>query len=315
MSAAVDTLQIGIEDFLNTDDRRVLSAVRNVHAGILLLGKEKLHRLSAADDILLYERFEPLPSAGGGVTIQPVGKNTVGLADIKKRFKAFGVDFDWSRLDTITDIRNNMEHAEYKGPRPAARRAVADAFILIRALLVDVLKEDPATVLGPECWNTLLQNAELFEAELAACRATLENMDWDTKAAAMAAPVLTCVKCLSPLLRQRDPDNTHQHKLELYCSACGADAELGPVLSQAFEQVFGAEHYIAMTDGDEPPTSVCPECGHHTFILDEMRCAACDFDLPEDAECAICGTSLSAEEYFEFDGLCSYHAYVAAKDD
>lgn len=186
MSAAVDTLQIGIEDFSNTDDRRVLSAVRNVHAGILLLCKEKLHRLSPADDILLYDRFEPLPAAGGGVTIEPVGKNTVGLPDIKKRFKTFGIEFDWSRLGTITDIRNHMEHAEYKGSRPAARRAVADAFVIIRALLADVLGEDPSAVLGKACWNTLLKNAELFEAELEACRATLEKVNWNTNAVTAA---------------------------------------------------------------------------------------------------------------------------------
>ena len=47
----------------------------------------------------------------------------------------------------------------------------------------------------------------------------------------------------------------------------------------------------------------------------EGRCAACDFTLPEDAACAICGSSLSAEEYYEYDGLCGYHAHVASKDD
>ena len=41
---AIETIQIGVEDLLRNDERRVLSAVRNVHAGVLLLCKEKLRR-------------------------------------------------------------------------------------------------------------------------------------------------------------------------------------------------------------------------------------------------------------------------------
>ena len=58
---AVESVQIGVEDLLKNDDRRVLSAVRNVHAGVLLLCKEKLRRLSPADELLLAQRFQPRP--------------------------------------------------------------------------------------------------------------------------------------------------------------------------------------------------------------------------------------------------------------
>jgi hypothetical protein len=39
---AVQSVQIGVEDYLSKNSRRALSAVRNVSAGILLLFKEKL---------------------------------------------------------------------------------------------------------------------------------------------------------------------------------------------------------------------------------------------------------------------------------
>jgi hypothetical protein len=43
---AVQSIQIGLEDYRDTDARRLLSAVRNFQAGILLLCKEQLRRLS-----------------------------------------------------------------------------------------------------------------------------------------------------------------------------------------------------------------------------------------------------------------------------
>ena len=205
----------------------------------------------------------------------------------------------------MADIRHHMEHSYYKGSRERARQAVADALLVIRQLLVEALREDPRNALGSECWTALLENADLFEAELQTCRATLETVDWETEAAARALPDFACPSCRSALIRQRDPANTSQQKAVLICSACGKEAELGPVLSQAFDETFGGEAHIAVKDGGEPPISTCPECSE----------AACDFALPEDAACAVCGTGLSAEEYYEHDGLCSYHAHIASKDD
>lgn len=312
---ALESIQIGVEDLLKNDDRRVLSAVRNVHAGVLLLCKEKLRRLSPDDEILLAQRFEPQPDNNGDVSIEAVGRNTVGVDDIKKRFKAFGVSLDWKRFDAMADIRHHMEHSYYKGSRERARQAVADALLVIRQLLVEALQEDPRNALGSECWTALLENADLFEAELQTCRATLETVDWETEAAARALPDFACPSCRSALIRQRDPVNTSQQKAVLICSACGKEAELGPVLSQAFDETFGGEAHIAVKDGGEPPISTCPECSEETYVLEEGRCAACDFALPEDAACAVCGAGLTAEEYYEHDGLCSYHAHIASKDD
>ncbi len=189
---AIESIQIGVEDLLRNDDRRVLSAVRNVHAGALLLCKEKLRRLSPGDEILLAQRFEPQRDDKGEVSIEGVGRNTVGLDDIKRRFKTFDVAFDWKRFDGIAEIRHHMEHSYFKGTRERARQAVADAFMVIRQLLVEALKEDPLKVLGPECWNALLENADLFEAELQACRKTLDNVAWETDAAVRALPDFIC---------------------------------------------------------------------------------------------------------------------------
>ena len=76
---AIASIQLGVEDFQSGDERRSLSAVRNLTAGVLLLFKEKLRQLSPAgsDEVLLKKNIRPTPSAGGGVAFQGVGKKTV----------------------------------------------------------------------------------------------------------------------------------------------------------------------------------------------------------------------------------------------
>ena len=48
LNNAITSIQIGVKDYLESekDPRRVISAVRNIYAGVLLLFKEKLYRLS-----------------------------------------------------------------------------------------------------------------------------------------------------------------------------------------------------------------------------------------------------------------------------
>lgn len=81
----------------------------------------------------------------------------------------------------------------------------------------------------------------IFEAELKACQATLSGVAWETEAAANTLGGVSCPSCRSSLIRQRDPENTKQFELSLYCSACGKNHEVGSVLSLAFEETFGAK--------------------------------------------------------------------------
>ena len=59
---AIDSIQIGVEDFQSVDDRRSVSAVRNIAAGILLLYKEKLCQLSPDDnkELLIKQNIRPV---------------------------------------------------------------------------------------------------------------------------------------------------------------------------------------------------------------------------------------------------------------
>jgi hypothetical protein len=52
---AVVSIQLGLEDFASDDERRIISAARNLYSGVLLLAKEVLRQLSppGSNDILI----------------------------------------------------------------------------------------------------------------------------------------------------------------------------------------------------------------------------------------------------------------------
>ena len=51
---AVVSIQLGLEDFASDDERRIISAARNLYSGVLLLAKEVLRQMSppGSNDIL-----------------------------------------------------------------------------------------------------------------------------------------------------------------------------------------------------------------------------------------------------------------------
>jgi hypothetical protein len=81
---AIASIQLGVEDHKSGDERRSLSAVRNLTAGILLLFKEKLRQLSPAgsDEVLIKERIRPSRDADGSVTFRGEGRKTVDVQAI-----------------------------------------------------------------------------------------------------------------------------------------------------------------------------------------------------------------------------------------
>lgn len=171
---AIESIQIGVEDFGADDPRRILSAVRNLQAGTILLCKEKLARMSPDGESLLMAKLLPIVGLDGVVVFKGQGNKTVDIQGIKDRFKSLGIPFNWKEVDRITAIRNDMEHMFFKGGARLAEEAVSDAFLAVRELLLVVLEEEPVGALGPACWSALLANNDLFVKEVAACRKTLD---------------------------------------------------------------------------------------------------------------------------------------------
>ena len=143
---AIDSIQIGIEDYESDDDRRSVSAVRNISAGVLLLYKEKLCQLSPDDskELLIKQNIRPVQNDDGEIIFEGKGNKTVDVQSIKERFKSLKVTVDWTRFDEINKLRNDLEHYYTAMSPDAVREIVAKSFLLIRDFLSEYLGKDPS---------------------------------------------------------------------------------------------------------------------------------------------------------------------------
>lgn len=312
---AIASIQIGVEDYQSGDERRSLSAVRNLTAGILLLFKEKLRRLSplGSDEVLIKERIRPIRALDGQVTFRGEGKKTVDVQGIKERFKSLGVGTIFERVDEVMRLRNDIEHYRTAAPVENIKILLAKSFIVIRDFIATELDADPAQLLGDTTWGKLLEENDVYERERAICLAALGEISWGSEVLGQVAHHIRCQHCRSDLVRPVDAHVEHRDQLELHCSSCGECSEFDDAIEEATSACFAENSYEIATGGGEPNLTICRSCNRNTFLLPERRCVACNGEL-EYTECAICGEDLGPDEQ-ESNGLCGYHAWQAQKGD
>ena len=81
---AIVSIQLGLEDYESEDERRIVSAARNLYAGVLLLCKEVLRRRSppGSNDILIRTRTKAITETDGSVRLVGAGKKTIDRVDM-----------------------------------------------------------------------------------------------------------------------------------------------------------------------------------------------------------------------------------------
>jgi hypothetical protein len=161
---AIKSLQLALEDFSEGSDQRLLSAVRNLNAGILLLYKSKLAALSppGSDEVLIKKEISPQKLPNGEITFVGRGKKTVDVGQIKARFKFLGVTTDWKRFTKISELRNDIEHYSTTLHRDAIRGMITDTFVIVRDFMTEELGKDAKDELGASAWGTLLSVSDVF---------------------------------------------------------------------------------------------------------------------------------------------------------
>lgn len=312
---AAQSIQLGVEDYQSTDSRRILSAVRNITAGVLLLFKEKLRQLSppGSTDVLIKQRNRIRRSKDGSLQIMGHGKRTVDVAQIEERLGDLGIRVDWTKVNAIVDARNEVEHHSTSLSPALLKTLIYNTFVVISDFITKELGKQPIDLLGPATWNSLLGQADVYKRELDECIAELGRIQWPTELHSRLARELRCGNCSSELLRPVNADERKPLRLEFVCRACGTVMEYGEIVEAAVSQSFYAESYIAMTDGGDPPVEECFECGKDTFVIEAGQCVACGV-TPKYERCARCHAPISVQEQV-FEGLCGYCSHLAEKDD
>jgi len=280
-----------------------------------LLFKEKLRSLSPkdSDEVLIKQKIAPHLSESGVVFVG-AGKKTVDVQEIKDRFTSLGIVVDWKRVDKITRVRNDIEHYCTTESRGRLKELVADSFVVIRDFLASQLGLQPVETLSADTWQVLLEVADVYRAELDECHSQMEAVDWKSDTLALAIEKLRCQECGSELVKPVDPNTDDPAWSSCYCASCGSEFQLdGGMIEGVLAEHFAGDSYTAMTDGGDPPTTVCPECGLDTFVYEEDRCIVCLAGRSY-TECWICGADLDPSEQ-DLGGLCGYHYHVSHKDD
>jgi ribosomal protein L37E len=310
---AVQAIQVGVEDYGVASSPRLLSAARNIHAGILLLFKEALHRLSPADsnDALIMSNIVPTKDANGNIVFVGRGKSTVKTAEIQERFKSLSITTDWKRFEKINRVRNEVEHFYTNVTQAALQGLIADSFLLIRNFIKSELGAEPHDLLGEETWQTMLQVSEVYEEEKKHCEELLNEIDWESDTLSEGIVDLSCKLCGSELLKPKEKNSSYQDAV-LVCSSCGTAEGFDSFIPRAIEAALEADAYISMKDGGESPYVSCPECGLDTYVVQENRCASCG----ESAEttCIRCGSGIPPEELMS-SPMCGWCAHMSSKDD
>lgn len=307
---AIYSIEAGIEDFQQGSEKRNISAVRNVFAGILLLFKEKLFRLAPEYDktILIKKIVMPIRTGEGEIKFEGTGEKTVDVYEIRQRFNSLKIQIDWKRFEEINKLRNEVEHFYTDRPSDKIREILAKSFLVIRDFLVNELDVTPSEIIDRDCWSALLAIEELYSVEKMACQKSLSDVEWKYSTIRDGLSHIRCCICDSELVKHKE---TTSISTKLICAACGEEVEAEFYMESLVRGHLYADAYIAMTDGGEPPYDTCPECDRETFVFSEGACVACDY-CPEYHECARCHEGLSLEEQ-DMGGLCSYCSYLAQK--
>ncbi|HEY5086829.1 MAG TPA: hypothetical protein VII66_05640 [Gemmatimonadaceae bacterium] len=312
LTNAIESIQVGVEDWQTGSRRRLLSSVRNIHAGILLLFKEALLRRSPAgsNEVLIKARIQPVIDQTSGVKFRGVGRNTVGARQIRERFDGLGIEADWKKVDEISEIRNDIEHYFADVTRDGLSELMASAFVIIRAFCVDELQEDPHALLGKGAWDVMLKAKEVYEAERAICQEAMARIAWESPALERGVSGLRCSECASNLFSVQS-GNTYDDTI-IVCRSCGKTMDADEYIPAALDDALGWEAYEALKDGGDSPLAECPTCGLETYVMEEVRCARCG----ESAEhtCSVCGSSILPEEMGS-SPLCGWCRHMGSKDD
>jgi len=319
LANAVASIRLGVEDFQAAakDDARALSAIRNLTAGLLLLFKVKLQNLSppGSKESLLKQNVTPGLDTDGNPIWIGTGSKTVDVQSIILRLKGLGVDgVDWTRLEALTRLRNDVEH--YFSPHPSSvlLEAMEASFHLIQQFAPKHLGKSPLQLLGGNLWAFLTKQNAFYKHELHVCQEASKAISWPLPLLAESARGLRCCSCRSELIKPQEP-LTQPPETSFECTSCGAVA----TYQEAVESILVTRHYrdlyLTATQGGEPPLERCSRCKHRTYIVDDAFCALCQEDSPE-LGCVQCGGEL--DDVYDIDAelgrLCAHCRYVAEMD-
>lgn len=300
---AVQSIRLGLEDYQANDSTRTLSAIRNFHAGLLLLAKEVLVRaVPGADEWdVIAANYKPKRNKAGVIKYVPRGRVSIDLNGIGERFNDFGLSIDKEALKKIGNIRNNVEHYFSTEKNDSMRSLIAAAFPVAYELFRQA-GEKPHIVLE-DAWDTMLEVQEVYKRELEECSATFAEIDWPSEV--LSTVRLVCPECQSELVDQRDIGNSNIQDIDAECRSCGSIFSAEKSIENSISVHLDSIQYRGYD------LRICPECSLATYIVnddgeDDIGCIWCECKL---GNCDLCESKLTPDDIGDRNDRCLYCEY------
>ena len=317
LNNARQSIVAGVNDYMSDDDGRLLSAARNVHAGVLLLFKEKLRRLSPSDsnEVLVKQNVIPVLDDAGNLSFKGTGKNTADVTTIKRRFKSLGINAPWKRFDRFNKERNNIEHYYTRAGRATTEALLADACVIVEEFIREAFADDLADVLDHSTWDALRRLAESARQRRQDYLASIKHMNGLHPVLLEIAADLRCEECGTPHLRV-------VKERRLICDLCsdpqkaltvGFDLTNEDVVEQAALEHFSYLRYRAARMKCGEPLYQCPNCDRETLLSEGLVCLACGYQH-DPPSCILCESVIDLEE-LHCAPLCGYCHSMTSRAD
>lgn len=301
---AIDSIILGVQDSRKKDPRRVVSAIRNVYAGVLLLCKQVLWNASpdGSNGSLIYKDTHLKMINGKGLMVpKSIHGRTIDRSEIEKRFKELDLDLDWQGLRKLSQIRNDAEHLFMRDDTQSAEEALAAAMPIIVSLFNNHLKMDPSRSFGKRVWNQLLENRAVYDQQSTICYESFNNIKWSSPILQKSLAFCRCTECGSMLVKQENTKATNFEDISLRCTKCQEWLIKEEVFDMAISDSFPGDWHKIIIRGGTFPTTKCPNCGYDTWILDEGKCVLCQ---SSESICWSCRESCHPDELDEEEGIC-----------
>ena len=269
---------MGIGNCESSDPRRLVSCTRNLFAGIILLFKHKLAKLSPPGSDKLPRRKQRGIS-GNYLTAYAASGGVLDPNENK--------------------YRNNIEHYYSSEPHNSIRSLITDCFIVIRNFVREHLKMDPLDLFGADIWKVLTGIVEVYEEEKQECIKHIKSIECEHNKLEVSLIEYRCGECRSGLIdvtsQSSDIFNT-----KFKCRSCGKNWDFVSIVDQAIPEYFSIQNYLSVKDGGYPvTTATCPTCGLETYVFEEDKCLICG--EMASLECQLCG-----ELIMDGGAFCSY---------
>ncbi len=317
---AINSIKLGIEDYklAKMNPNRIISSIRNIDAGILLLMKEELRRKSPKDipELLLFDNIKLSYDKKTNKFSNVAGsKKTVTYDKINVYFKMLGEPLNKKArlaLDNLHKERNNIEHHHPTLNDKSMESLIANSTIIISELLKNYLEEIPIQVLG-ETWSEMLQIKDLYDFEKKEIDNNLKKLLESGEITKFQFDLIKngkCSECGAQLLNVNDNGMGEQI---INCKACDEEYEMRDLISDYIEDNYSLS-YRDIKHGEQDIVFECPECGEMTYIRgnDMNECLNCEHVAGRKC-CPGCGEELELYEMGYLgnsEGLCSACAHI-----